>query len=138
MHVVTHLPGEGEAARIQALALLDVLASIWAWQFRNVPGSRLPPLYSTTVRYQEEPNSGSGLEQFDSPWQVIQRGHGDCDDLVGWRVAELRAQGRRARVEIIKERNGKRMHAIVLTERGREDPSREMLRRESIRKQQGK
>lgn len=145
MIVVTHLPGEGEDARGECYALLTVLARIWA---RHLPRPwkdkegrirpPLPPLYTTAVRYQEEPNSGTGFEQFDSPWQVYERGHGDCDDLVGWRLAELLARGvRGARVDIVRGTGEKsnRMHARMKLPNGAtDDPSLRMLRAESIRK----
>lgn len=49
----------------------------------------LPPLYKSGVRYQLEPDHGSGDDQFDLPPEVYARRWGDCDDLVIWRLAEL-------------------------------------------------
>lgn len=145
MHIVTHLPGEGEEAREECFALLTLLARIWArhlsrpWKDKNGRvRPPLPPLYQTEVRYQEEPNSGSGFEQFDSPWQVFERGHGDCDDLVGWRLAELIARGvRGAKVDIVRGTGAKsnRMHArLKLPNGATDDPSIRMLREESKRR----
>jgi hypothetical protein len=74
----------------------------------------LPLLYSTKVQYQPEPNSGSGDEYFDHPWEVLQRGWGDCDDLIIWRVGELIFRGRRAHARII--RIGVRYHTQVARE----------------------
>lgn len=47
-------------------------------------------LYDTGVRYKEEP---PGQEIWADIGHVLHSGSGDCDDLVGWRVAELRARG---------------------------------------------
>lgn len=57
---------------------------------------RLPPLYQSGVRFAYEPQHGTGLEMFDLPPVVYQRGTGDCDDLVIWRICELVASGERA------------------------------------------
>jgi hypothetical protein len=87
----------------------------------------LPPLYSTHVRYQPEPNSGKGVEEWADPWTVVKRGWGDCDDLVIYRIAELRAAGEHA--TCIVRRRGKRMHVKVRRASGaQEDPSRLLMR----------
>lgn len=62
---------------------LGAAGSYWSWN--------LPPLYQSGVRFAFEPAHGSGDENFDSPPIVYQRGWGDCDDLVYWRVTELLA-----------------------------------------------
>lgn len=48
----------------------------------------VPPLYESGVRFQMEPNHGR-FEEFALPWTTWERGWGDCDDLVIWRIAEL-------------------------------------------------
>lgn len=53
-----------------------------------------PPLYRSGVRYAEEP---FGYESWPNIPVILRRGAGDCEDLVAWRVAELRAQGIPAR-----------------------------------------
>lgn len=52
-------------------------------------GWALPPLYSSGVRFELEAGHGTGHELFDLPPTVYRRGHGDCDDLVIWRLLEL-------------------------------------------------
>lgn len=74
------------------------------------------------VKWQPEP---PGLERFDHGAAVAGRGHGDCDDLVPMRVAELRLSGvdRRAQGRILRT-GPNTWHAYV--ERGNgswEDPS---------------
>lgn len=53
-------------------------------------GGRIPRLYETSVQFRPEPGAGEpGVpEQFDHLGLVLARGWGDCDDLVGWRLAE--------------------------------------------------
>jgi hypothetical protein len=49
----------------------------------------LPPLYSGHVAYDIEGED----ELFDDAAMVSNRGSGDCEDLVAYRLAELRLQG---------------------------------------------
>jgi hypothetical protein len=50
----------------------------------------IPPVYASGVRYQEDP---AGREDWRDCLQVMQRGVGDCDQLVSWRLGELRVAG---------------------------------------------
>lgn len=62
-----------------------------------------PQLYRSGVRFRDEPWAGElvlpsgrstkGLEQLAHAQQVLDRGWGDCAQLCGWRVAELRNMG---------------------------------------------
>lgn len=52
----------------------------------------LPPLYETSIRYQGEPWAGEGVEEFADPYTVLERGWGDCDDLLIYRGGELLAR----------------------------------------------
>lgn len=70
----------------------------------------VPPLYGAGVVYQEEP-AGQGFEEFATVPQVITRGWGDCDDLVPWRVAELREAGEPAQVRILWQKAHRGRHA---------------------------
>lgn len=88
--------------------------------------SDIPPLYQSGVRYRNEP---VGYEWFDDILICLNRGWGDCDDLVAWRVAELREQGELAEVymrwEPGRKNPGTRLfHVIVKRGNGElEDPS---------------
>ena len=88
---------------------------------------RVPPLYESGVRYQNEPRSFP-CEEFASIPAVMARGWGDCDDLAPWRVAELREQGERAKIRIQWKRQPsgtKLFHVVVRRGDGSiEDPSR--------------
>ncbi len=57
---------------------------------------RLPPLYSSGIRFQREPEHGSGNEDFALPNVTYGRKWGDCDDLVIYRLWELWVQGERS------------------------------------------
>lgn len=88
---------------------------------------RVPPLYESGVRYQNEPKGT--IEEFATIPVILARGWGDCDDLAPWRVAELREQGEKARVRLQwkkSRRSGQRMyHVVVRRADGRiEDPSK--------------
>lgn len=50
----------------------------------------VPPLMESGVRYKEDP---PGEENWKDCYAVLADGHGDCDRLVAWRVAELRVAG---------------------------------------------
>jgi hypothetical protein len=52
--------------------------------------SPIPPLYESGVYYQEDP---PGEENWKDVPAVLKDGHGDCDRLVAWRVAELQVAG---------------------------------------------
>ncbi len=53
-------------------------------------GAPIPPLYASGVRYKEDP---PGQENWKDCLAVLKDGHGDCDRLCAWRVAELRCAG---------------------------------------------
>lgn len=59
---------------------------------------KLPSLYDTRakvaphVRFRNEPWAGK-FENIASALVVLKRGWGDCDDLVAYRIGELRAKG---------------------------------------------
>jgi hypothetical protein len=74
------------------------------------------------VKWRPEP---PGDEHFDLPTTVIQRGHGDCDDLAPWHASSLRASGVDPGARAIVKRSGpKRWHAVVERSDGSiEDPS---------------
>lgn len=50
----------------------------------------IPPLFASGVFYQEDP---PGEENWKDCYQVLRDGHGDCDRLIAWRVAELKVAG---------------------------------------------
>ena len=72
--------------------LLNALTAIDVYYLRANPGC--PPLYSSGVRYEEEP---IGQEDWCEIQTVLQQGWGDCEDLACWRCAEIIVKGERAR-----------------------------------------
>lgn len=77
---------------IEAFALGSVpMAHIW----------RLPPLYASGIVYQLEPDHGSGNEDFALPKTTFDLRNGDCDDLVIYRLWELRCKGELATCAVI-------------------------------------
>lgn len=84
-------------------------------------GERVPPLYRSGVRYRRQPP-----EKFLTFPKVLARGHGDCDQLCGWRAAELQEMGIKAKAVPVTIRPGL-MHVVVRYPDGRtEDPSRRL------------
>ena len=76
---------------------LEGMIAINEWHIRRAlkraqkgQGVPIPPLYASGVRYKEDP---PGQENWKDCLAVIKDGHGDCDRLVSWRVAELRVAG---------------------------------------------
>lgn len=82
----------------------------------------LPPLYTSGIRYALEPNHGQGWEDFANPWTTLNRGVGDCDDLILYRLVELMLAGEPAHCRA--EWLGNAVHVVVRRGNGqREDPS---------------
>lgn len=89
---------------------------------------QLPTLYESGVRFRLPPQHGTGFENFCTPLETYQRGWGDCDNLVIWRVAELWDQGESARCRC--EWLGDAYHVLVRRGNGTlEDPSKILIER---------
>jgi hypothetical protein len=105
--------------------LLDALSTIWARYLAKHP---LPSLYSSGIRFQTEPNVGE-YEDWKTPHQTFEDGWGDCDDLVLYRLAELRAAGERATVVVMRRKGTRKFHVLVRRgNRQLEDPSLEVMK----------
>lgn len=126
MRVVLSVGGGSGAL---ALTIRDLLRAQALGVAREIIlGRELPLLYSSGVRYKPEPNRGTGVEYFDDPWTVWQRGHGDCDDLVVWRCGEILA--RLVPADIICSWQDPRYHVAVRRADGSaEDPSKILIAR---------
>ena len=72
--------------------LLHLGEAVTAYDAELMRERDFPLLYECGVVYQLDPE--------DEPWltcdQVLSRGAGDCEDLGGWRAAELRVRGWKA------------------------------------------
>jgi hypothetical protein len=110
-----------------ARACLEALISVNLDLLRRFP--KIPSLYGSGVRFQAEPPAWK-VEHFDHIGRVLERGWGDCDDLVGWRCAELRFGGELgAAPRIIWPRGQRRYHGQVRRADGTvEDPSHGLRR----------
>lgn len=87
--------GDAHFAPIQIA--LEGLTKLNEWQIQRSlrqaakgNGYPVPPLYLSGVRYEEDP---PGHEDWRDCYKVLERGKGDCDNLVAWRCAELRVAG---------------------------------------------
>lgn len=127
MRVLITLPGSGQGLMFPIRHTLQSLAEVWAEEMRRKP---LPALYTSDIRYRPEPWAGGGTEEWADPYEVLERGWGDCDDLVLYRVAELIASGENATVQTMWKRGTKRHHVRVRRANGAvEDPSLILLKR---------
>jgi len=82
------------------IPLLKGVIEVNVWHIRRALrraqkglGYPIPPLYASGVRYKEDP---PGQENWKDCLAVLKDGHGDCDRLVAWRVAELLVWGTQA------------------------------------------
>lgn len=81
----------------------------------------VPPLYASRVRYVRE---GPNRDHWQLPSQTLASGTGDCEDLAGWRAAELREKGIRANVLFLPMGAPRNWHAVVQWPDGAiEDPA---------------
>lgn len=114
------------ATMLPALEALAQLNEELMERMREETGREPTPLYASGVRYRPEP---PGQEDWDTCMQVYPRGWGDCEDLAGIRVGELRRAGETsARADTYRSRirpDGSAVwHAIVVRGDGTlEDPS---------------
>lgn len=115
MRATFHLPETLGASVIDA-ALEGLVRASEA----DIRAHDIPPLATAGVRYARERG-----ESWLTPSQVIERGHGDCEDLAAWRAAELRVSGVDPHARAVVYRSGPRTwHAVVERSDGSiEDPS---------------
>jgi len=105
--------------------MLDALVAMNVLWLQN---HRAPPLYEAGVRYHREP---PGRDEWGTIPRVLALKVGDCEDLAGWRAAELQRIGERARavpklVRVYPD-GSKLFHILVKRGTGQlEDPSRKL------------
>jgi hypothetical protein len=103
-------------------AMLHGLAKVCAVQLLG--GRVRVGLYSSGVVYRREP---LGREIWQSAWQTLMRGHGDCEDLVAWRVAELWVAGETGAMPKCYAPRPGLIHCVVRRASGKiEDPSKKL------------
>jgi hypothetical protein len=102
--------------------MLEALALVDAIELRRDPS--IPPLYASGCVYIKEP---PGQDDWLDISEIRRLGGGDCEDLVAWRVAELRAAGERARFDVERYLIGRDTVFHIFVRRGdgsAEDPSK--------------
>lgn len=85
MYVVTKLPGLGTDLSVSLSFIILGLAEAWSLELARNP---LPPFYGCKIKYVPEP-ADSEAEEWVDPYTCHERGYGDCDDMVIWRLAEI-------------------------------------------------
>lgn len=137
------MPFDGGKREIQLALDLTTIANMY-----QIERYRLPPLYSTGIRYQRDVCAARGVpgacERFVTAQQCLSEFRAglklgfDCDDLAPWRAAELRlaAQGRAPWLGFPGDRQARAVpivspdigwHIIVLGTGGKkEDPSKRL------------
>jgi hypothetical protein len=80
-----------------------LLEGLIATNMEMLDGGAFPPLYEAGVQYQREPR---GSEDWQTCERTMRRGVGDCEDLTGWRVAELRRAGERGARPFVRPARG--------------------------------
>jgi hypothetical protein len=131
VRILIPLPQDGSRLSRAFQVYLNAAILVAAEEMRRDP---LPLLYTIPherLKYQAEPWSGSGVEEFADPWTVYRRGWGDCDDLVIYRAAELLVRGYPVHALIRHETANDKYHTQVRREFDGliEDPSLERLGR---------
>lgn len=139
MKVLVNISGENSKwlARSRTLgsAIKPILEALVIIDQLYIRTHKVPRLYDSRVRYENEPVNTAKLGGIDRRYRiedfaaipaVIERGWGDCDDLAPWRCAELREAGEKAKIRIQWKRTrsgGKLFHIVVRREDGSiEDP----------------
>lgn len=93
LNVQLSLPDHADARHFVPLQImLEALTKVNEYHLKRGlrEGTVYPPLYASGVVYREE---RPGEEDWPDIPKVLAKGYGDCEDLVAWRVAELRVAG---------------------------------------------
>lgn len=117
-------------SKILALVIREAIEAVVLANQLYLRLHQVPSIYESGIRYEEEP-AGQPYEDFAAVPVILARGWGDCDDLVSWRIAELRNSGENAKVRLkwaYDPIRGARMyHVLVRRANGQvEDPSKRL------------
>lgn len=117
-------------SKILALVIREALEAVIMTNRLYLRLHKVPPIYESNIRYEEEP-ANQPYEEFAAIPVVLAKGWGDCDDLCCWRIAELRNAGENAKVRLkwqFDPMRGTRMyHVLVRRSNGQvEDPSKRL------------
>lgn len=92
----------------------------------------VPSVYSAGVRFRPEPQAGSGVELYQTIPEVIAQGWGDCDDVTGWRVAELLCAGESGADVALVEQAPRVWHAVARRANGQTEDVAALLRKQEV------
>lgn len=117
-------------SKLLALVIREALEAVIMTNRLYLRLHKVPPLYESGIRYEEEP-AGQPYEDFAAIPVVLSRGWADCDDLCCWRIAELRNAGENAKVRLKWQydpvRGARMFHVLVRRGNGQvEDPSKRL------------
>lgn len=90
----TALIKDPRTVALLARGALNITIATNVVMMRQLGPQQFPPLFASGVVFKPEPWAGK-IEEFAHALTVLARGWGDCDDLVAYRVAELRVFGDR-------------------------------------------
>lgn len=122
--------------------LAAALAALLALDLEQMRWRRLPPLYSSGVRYRREtclaPHIRETCERWLTAEQLLKERFGDCEDLAAYRAAELRHSGEDPHATPIAQRTRAGWHIVVRRGNGNiEDPSVVLGMRSQMRRKKG-
>lgn len=117
-------------SKLLALVIREAIEAVVMANRLYLRTHTVPSIYESGIRYEEEP-AGQPYEDFAAIPVVLARGWGDCDDLVSWRISELRNAGENAKVRLKWEydpvRGARMYHVLVRRANGQvEDPSKRL------------
>jgi len=108
-------PKDRELSQKSLLVALEALTHRNQLYLKNHP--KTPPIYRAPVRYERE----MGTELWSDIPTILKKGYGDCEDMAGWRVAELRENGHRASPYVRYKKVDGKYHYHALVKRAGQD-----------------
>jgi hypothetical protein len=116
-------------------AIAAALTGLVALNVELMRDRRMPPLYESGVRFRREP---IGSERWLHALRLLAARKGDCEDVTGYRVAELQLGGVPAVAEVLELAPGKYHAVVLLPDGGMEDPSQILIEQERRKKMSNK
>lgn len=115
------------AALVDALCVLAFANLLWL-RAKHGDGQGAPPVYQSGVVFRAEPQEGTGVELYQTIPEVLAQGWGDCDDLTGWRVAELWYAGELTAQPALVQLRPYAWHAVVTRANGQTEDVAALVR----------
>lgn len=106
------------------IVIEGMLSTLADWNSVVMARHHVPPLYAGSIRYQDDPPDAR-IDEYRDCLAVARLGHGDCDDLVPYRIAELRLKGIAAEPVAFRVSDSELYHTVIRYSNGAlEDPSK--------------